>query len=48
VDDLFNMDEMTTINLGNGQTTIDWSMNNWDFKNEVSSTLDKHGNPLLL
>jgi len=48
VDDLFNMDEMATINLGNGQTTIDWSKNNWDFKNEVSSTLDNQGNPLKL
>jgi len=28
VDDLFNVDEMATINLGGGQTTIDWSKHN--------------------
>jgi hypothetical protein len=48
VDDLFNMDEMTTINIGGGPTSIDWSKHAWDFKNAVGSAVDHQGNPLLL
>ena len=48
VDDLFKMDEMAMVKTAGGQTTIDWSRYKWDFKKEVSSTLDHRGNPMLL